>query len=63
MKNGIAEVIKYGIISKPKILTVLAKKKNEIDNFNLRILRKIVTQSINIKSSIVIISMLNLFLE
>lgn len=53
MQNGLAEIIKYGVIAKPSILKVLEKEKYKILSFDLKILTKIIASCIKIKSQLV----------
>lgn len=53
IKNGIAEIIKYGVIAKPSILKLLDKKYNRIIKLDKEIINKIVGRCIKIKTSIV----------
>lgn len=53
IKNGIAEIIKYGVIYKPSLLKLLDKKHEEISNLDKKILKKLVSKCIAIKASIV----------
>jgi len=52
-KNGLAEVIKYGIIKNKDLISVLIKKKKEILNRDMDILFKIISKCIHIKKDIV----------
>lgn len=53
IKNGIAEIIKYGVIAKPLLLRILDKKNKEIMDLDKKILKKIIRKCIAIKASIV----------
>jgi len=52
-KNGIAEVIKYGIIKKPKLLNMLIKYTKADDTNKGKTILKIVKSCVKIKNSIV----------
>jgi len=52
-KNGLAEVIKYGIIKDQKLFSLLIKKKKGILDRNLRTLSEIVSRCVRIKKEIV----------
>lgn len=52
-KNGLAEVIKYGIIKDQSLFSLLIKKKNEILARNIKILSKVVSRCVRIKKEFV----------
>jgi len=54
IRNGVAEIIKYGAIAKPSLLKILKKNKKEIFIFNQKILSKIIFTCIKIKAGFVI---------
>ena len=43
IRNGIAEIIKYGVIAKPSILKTLTKEKDKIFSFDPKILTSLIT--------------------
>jgi len=51
--NGIAEVIKYGVIHSKRLFRILQREKESIKTRNLQILFDIVKESVLIKSSII----------
>ncbi|OPX18597.1 3-dehydroquinate synthase [candidate division WOR-3 bacterium 4484_100] len=53
MKNGLAEVIKYGVICDPELFTQLKKERASVLKRDMKVLKKIVTRSIQIKAEIV----------
>ena len=53
LKNGFGELIKYGVIAKPKILDLLEKYHDEILSFEPKIIQKLIMTAIDIKASIV----------
>ncbi len=52
-KNGLAEVIKYGIIKDQQLFSLLHKKKNKVLDRNTKILHEIVSRCVRIKKEIV----------
>ncbi len=52
-RNGLAEVIKYGIIKDQKLFSLLLKKKNKILDRSMKILSKIVSRCVRIKKKII----------
>ncbi len=52
-RNGLAEVIKYGIIKDQKLFSLLEKKHNEILDRDINILTEIISRCIQIKRKIV----------
>lgn len=53
LKNGLAEVIKYGIIDDPELLDILETKADDIKKANLDPLQEIITRSCRIKKGVV----------
>ncbi|MFC1655434.1 3-dehydroquinate synthase [Patescibacteria group bacterium] len=53
LRNGIAEVIKYGVIKAPSILRALYKKHEKVMGLDERILKRIIMRCIKIKADIV----------
>jgi len=53
LKNGFGELIKYGIIAKPKILDLLEKYHDEVLSFEPKIIQDLIMRAIDIKASIV----------
>jgi 3-dehydroquinate synthase len=53
MRNGIAEVIKCGVIADKKILKLLEKKNKEIMNLKQRPLEKLIARCVRVKARIV----------
>jgi 3-dehydroquinate synthase len=51
--NGISEIIKYGLIEDPQILTVLEEETAAIKNRDLKILERLIGKSCRIKKRIV----------
>ena len=54
MRNGLAEVIKYGVIANPSILKILERKKDAIFACDQKVLSKIISSCIKIKSNLVV---------
>lgn len=54
LRNGLAEVIKYGVIASPSLLKILNKNKDKIFAFDQKVLSKLITSCIRIKSNLVI---------
>lgn len=52
-KNGVAEIIKYGVVASPGLLKLLDKKHEKILNLEDKILNKIIKKCVKIKISIV----------
>ena len=53
LKNGLAEVIKYGTIDDPELFSILEAKVNDIKKGDLDLLEQIVTRSCRIKKGVV----------
>jgi len=53
MKSGLAEVVKYGIISKPELFELIENHLDEVLSLNEKIIEKIATDSYGIKADIV----------
>jgi 3-dehydroquinate synthase len=53
LKNGLAEVIKYGIIDDPELFSTLENKADDIRKPNLDLLEEIVARSCRIKKGVV----------
>jgi 3-dehydroquinate synthase len=53
LKNGLAEVIKYGIIDDPELFSILEAKTDDIKKGDLDLLEDIVTRSCRIKKGVV----------
>jgi len=53
LKNGLAEVIKYGVIRSPELFDLLEKQGNEIINLEPELISHIVAQSCAIKADVV----------
>jgi 3-dehydroquinate synthase len=53
LKNGLAEIVKYGIIDDPELLNTLEDKANAIKNQDADLLKEIVTSSCRIKKGII----------
>jgi 3-dehydroquinate synthase len=53
LKNGLAEVVKYGIIDDPELFSTLEAKAQDITNQDSDLLEEIVTRSCRIKKAIV----------
>jgi 3-dehydroquinate synthase len=53
LKNGLAEVVKYGIIDDPELFSILETKAKDITNQNVDLLKEIVTRSCRIKKGVV----------
>ncbi|MBU1446017.1 3-dehydroquinate synthase [Patescibacteria group bacterium] len=53
LENGFSELIKYGIIAKPKILNLLEKYKEQILSFEPKIIQDLIMTAVDIKASIV----------
>lgn len=54
LRNGLAEVIKYGVIATPSILKTLEKNKTKIYANDSKIISKLIASCIKIKSSLVV---------
>lgn len=52
-RNGLAEVIKYGIIKDPELFDLLETKRNEILKRNISVLIEIVSKCVQIKGKVV----------
>jgi 3-dehydroquinate synthase len=53
LKNGLAEVVKYGIIDDPELFGILEAKADDIKKGNVDLLKEIVTRSCRIKKGVV----------
>jgi 3-dehydroquinate synthase len=53
LKNGLAEVVKYGIIDDPELFGILESKADAIKKGNADLLKEIVTRSCRIKKGVV----------
>jgi len=53
LQNGLAEIVKYGIIDDPELLNTLETKGQDIRNGNVDLLKEIVTNSCRIKKGII----------
>jgi 3-dehydroquinate synthase len=53
LKNGLAEVVKYGIIDDPELFSTLESKAEDIRKPNLALLEEIVARSCRIKKGVV----------
>jgi len=53
LRNGLAEVIKYGVIEDPDLFGILESKAEEINSLDLDLLQEIVIKSCRIKKGIV----------
>jgi 3-dehydroquinate synthase len=53
LKNGLAEVVKYGIIDDPELFGILESKADAIKKGDVDLLEEIVTRSCRIKKSVV----------
>jgi 3-dehydroquinate synthase len=53
LKNGLAEVVKYGIIDDPGLFGILETKATDITNQDMDLLQEIVTRSCRIKKGVV----------
>jgi 3-dehydroquinate synthase len=53
LKNGLAEVVKYGIIDDPELFGILESKADDITKENVDLLEEIVTKSCRIKKGVV----------
>jgi 3-dehydroquinate synthase len=53
LKNGLAEVVKYGIIDDTELFSILETRAKDITNQNVDLLREIVTRSCRIKKGVV----------
>jgi 3-dehydroquinate synthase len=53
LKNGLAEVVKYGIIDDPELFGIIEAKADDIKKGNVDLLKEIVTRSCRIKKGVV----------
>jgi 3-dehydroquinate synthase len=53
LKNGLAEVVKYGIIDDPELFSTLEARADAIKNGNMDLLKDIITRSCRIKKGVV----------
>jgi 3-dehydroquinate synthase len=53
MKSGLAEVVKYGVISKPELFELIENHLDDILSLDEKIIERIATQSYGIKADIV----------
>lgn len=54
LRNGLAEIIKYGVIANPYILKTLEKNKEKIFKVESKVISKLITSCIKIKSHLVV---------
>jgi 3-dehydroquinate synthase len=53
LKNGLAEVVKYGVIDDPELFSTLEARAKDIKSGNMDLLEEIVTRSCRIKKGVV----------